>query len=214
MKSLINILNLDSINHSDKPTAEHSKKMNSDCGMFTGFDISQFKSYPPPTNGSATTNQEIKYIQNIPKNEELIETSDDVLKYFGDFITDIGYTYPKEKIDNIIKDSGKVILKLKYYYNRPRPDKVADIIGLDLDNIFTGSMGTPAYPSGHSTQGILIALVLSDIYPELRTSLLDLGKKISFARLSAKAHYPSDSNFGEELGIALYKHLVKDRSIR
>ena len=85
---------------------------------------------------------------------------------------------------------------------------------MDLDNIFTGSMGTPAYPSGHSTQGILIALVLSDIYPELRTSLLDLGKKISFARLSAKAHYPSDSNFGEELGIALYKHLVKDRSIR
>ena len=214
MKSLINILNLDSINHSDKPSAEHSKKMNSDCGMFTGFDINQFKSYPPPTNGSSKTKQEIKYIQNIPRNEDLIKDSDDILKYFSDFINDIGYTYPKEKINNIIKDSGKVILKLKYYYNRPRPDKVASILGLELNNLFTGSMGTPAYPSGHSTQGILIGLVLSDMYPELRTDLLDLGKKISFARLSAKAHYPSDSNFGEELGIALYKHLVKDRGIK
>ena len=214
MKSLVNILNLDKIKHLEKPTEKHLKKMNADEGMFKGFDISQYKANPQPTNGSLKTKQELKYIQNIPRNEKMIKDTDDVLNYFGDFIKDIGYVFPKDKIDKILKDSSKVILKLKYYYNRPRPDAIADILGMELDNIFTDTMGTPAYPSGHSTQGILVALVLSDMYPELRTSLLDLGKKVSFARLSAKAHYPSDSNFGEELGVALYKHLVKDRGLK
>tara|TARA_R100001509_G_scaffold97081_1_gene56465 strand:+ start:3665 stop:4309 length:645 start_codon:yes stop_codon:yes gene_type:complete len=212
MKSLMNILNMDKIVYTQNVLPKHEKKLKSHGGMFEDFDIFQFKALPPPNNSSLKTKQEIRYIQNIPKNEKVILATDDITKYFGDYINDIGYTFPEDKIENILQDSSKVILKLKYHHNRPRPKQMADILGMDLDTTYTDTMETPSYPSGHSTQGILVALILSDQYPELRTTLMDMGKKVSFARLSAKAHYPSDSNFGEELGIALYKHYVKDRS--
>jgi membrane-associated phospholipid phosphatase len=32
------------------------------------------------------------------------------------------------------------------------------------------------------------------------------------SRLVAKAHYPTDSKFGEDLGYALYKHYKKEKS--
>ena len=72
------------------------------------------------------------------------------------------------------------------------------------------SMGTPAYPSGHSTQGILVALSLSKMFPEHSNDLMKLGMDISNSRQMSKAHYPSDSKFGEKLGGDLFKFLEKN----
>jgi acid phosphatase (class A) len=69
------------------------------------------------------------------------------------------------------------------------------------------SMKTPSYPSGHSTQGILIAKVLSDLYPELSSEILKKGREISFSRNIGKAHFPSDSKIGQELGTEMYEYL-------
>jgi acid phosphatase (class A) len=71
------------------------------------------------------------------------------------------------------------------------------------------SMNTPSYPSGHSTQGVLIALVLSDMYCEHQYNLMELAKDISYSRNVARAHYPSDSRFGEKLGGEMFKYLKK-----
>ena len=73
-------------------------------------------------------------------------------------------------------------------------------------------MKTPAYPSGHSTQAVLVGQVLGDMFPEYREDLLLLAEDISMSRLVAKAHYPTDSKFGEDLGYALYKHYKKEKS--
>ena len=74
-------------------------------------------------------------------------------------------------------------------------------------------MKTPAYPSGHSTQGILIAMVLSDMYPEHEYNLMSLGEDISYSRNVARAHYPSDSKFGEKLGHDMFKYLKKSERL-
>ena len=71
-------------------------------------------------------------------------------------------------------------------------------------------MKTPSYPSGHSAQGIMIAKVLADKHPKAAKDFLQAGKDISYSRNVAKAHYKSDSKFGEEIGNAMYNH-VKDK---
>ena len=69
------------------------------------------------------------------------------------------------------------------------------------------SMDTPSYPSGHSAQGVLIGEALADMYPKLQLKSLErAGKDISLSRNVARAHYKSDSKFGEQLGKDMFKH--------
>ena len=70
---------------------------------------------------------------------------------------------------------------------------------------------TPAYPSGHSTQGRMIARYLSDLYPEFENEIMKIGDDVSNSRLAAKVHYKSDSDFGLDLGDALYKHYKNNK---
>jgi hypothetical protein len=50
---------------------------------------------------------------------------------------------------------------------------------------------------------------LSDMYCEHQYNLMELAKDISYSRNVARAHYPSDSKFGEKLGGEMFKYLKK-----
>ena len=106
--------------------------------------------------------------------------------------------------------SVPIITELKKFYNRPRPDVLAKKMNIKLDMMDIASAKTPAYPSGHTAQGVLIAKVLGDKYPKAKKDFDKLAKDISDSRNMAKVHYKSDSKFGEKLGNALYQH-VKDK---
>ena len=209
MIKLTEILNIDSLTYGN-PTSKDITAMKKDFGVFNGFPIEDYMSYPPNKNSSEKVKAEIKYIQSIPRNEQLIKDADDVDGYFRNYIESLGYNYPKEHVKGILNSSKPIILKLKYHYNRPRPSDLAKIFGYELDNLFLSTMGTPSYPSGHSTQGILVALSLSDMFPEHKEELMKLGMEISTSRQMSKAHYPSDSKFGEKLGGDLYKFMKKN----
>ena len=69
-------------------------------------------------------------------------------------------------------------------------------------------MLTPSYPSGHSTQGYYIASsLINDGGPQ---SLMKVAQNISRSRNIARAHYPSDSKLGEELGTKLFRFIKSD----
>ena len=76
-----------------------------------------------------------------------------------------------------------------------------------MKDIEMDSMKTPSYPSGHSVQGVLIAKMLGDKYPQAKTAFAKTGKNISYSRNVAHAHYKSDSKMGEKLGNSMYKHI-------
>jgi acid phosphatase (class A) len=71
-------------------------------------------------------------------------------------------------------------------------------------------MKTPAYPSGHSTQGFLIGKILQTKLPIKTDAFLQAAHRISYSRNIARAHYLSDSKMGEVLGSEMYQYL-KDR---
>ena len=79
-------------------------------------------------------------------------------------------------------------------------------LGLKFHEQPLATAKTPAYPSGHSAQGRLVARYLSSIYPEHERELMVIGDQVSKSRMIAKVHFASDSEFGLELGDALWKH--------
>ena len=175
--------------------------------MFKDFDISSFKKMKPPGDNTFDTSQEVKALKKIPLNKKFVKDYDDIEKAFAKTAKEQGLDYDKEIAANIISKSAPVILKLKKYFDRPRPKVLAKKMNIKIKDIEMESMKTPSYPSGHSAQGILIAKVLGDKYPKAKSAFAKTGKNISYSRNVARAHYKSDSKMGEKLGNSMYKHI-------
>tara|TARA_A100001515_G_scaffold89272_1_gene70973 strand:+ start:18856 stop:19404 length:549 start_codon:yes stop_codon:yes gene_type:complete len=178
--------------------------------LFKDFNISKFKKKKPPGNKSLGTFKEIKELKKIKSDRKFVEDKDDVFTAFKSVAEKNNIEYPSKLVKTLINESDKPIMDLKNFYKRPRPKIVAEELGVELDDIELKTMKTPSYPSGHSAQGFLIGKVLADKYPEASKDFMKEAKDISYSRNVAKAHYKSDSKFGEQLGTSMYEH-IKDK---
>ena len=179
--------------------------------MFKGFNIDKFKNMKPPSDSSFNTMQEVKQLNTIPLNKTSVQKYDNIEKTFADIAAKNNITnYDSKLVGDLIKKSAPIITKLKKHFNRPRPKVIAKKLGINMQDYEMSSMKTPSYPSGHSTQGILIGRVLADKFPKAAKQIIKAGKSISDSRRVAKAHYKSDSVMGEKLGDEMYKY-IKDK---
>ena len=173
--------------------------------MFKDFDISSFKKMKPPSDNSFDTDQEIKALKKIPLRKEFVKKYDNIEAAFKKTADEQGIKdYDKKIAAKLIKESAPVILELKKHHNRPRPYE----LDKNLSSVKMDSMKTKSYPSGHSAQGMLIALTLKDKYGKGK-AFMQTAKNISDSRNIAHAHYKSDSVNGTKLGKQLYKHIKK-----
>ena len=179
-------------------------------GLFKDFNVSKFKNKKPPGNKSLGTFKEIKDLKKIKSDRKFVEDKDNVFTAFKSVAEKNKIDYPSKLVKSLLNDSYDVILKLKNFYKRSRPKVVAEEIGVKLNDIKLKTMSTPSYPSGHSAQGFLVGKVLADKYPEASKDFIKEAKDISYSRNVAKAHYKSDSRFGEQLGTSMYEY-VKDK---
>tara|TARA_Y100001963_G_C6777969_1_gene448318 strand:+ start:658 stop:1281 length:624 start_codon:yes stop_codon:yes gene_type:complete len=157
-----------------------------------------------PDNDSKQTLEEIKYLSRIKPNENLVLKYDEVAETFKPYGEELGI---QDYIEDVLHESVKFIMKLKYHYNRPRPYQVAEFYDIDLNGTHTDSMKTPSYPSGHAIQGYLIAEILSSRNPSNARMYQEVGEAIAHSRIIGKAHYPSDKKFGNIVAKTLYKGL-------
>tara|TARA_R100001460_G_scaffold8194_5_gene20374 strand:+ start:2068 stop:2583 length:516 start_codon:yes stop_codon:yes gene_type:complete len=168
--------------------------------MIKNFDISKFKNNKPPSDNSLKTLSEIKQLLVKPINKKFVIDNDKVREGFKKIVDD-------KNIDKIADASEPIILKLKKFYNRPRPKELAENFGMKIETVELPSMKTPSYPSGHSAQAYLLSSYLSNKYPSKAKELNEKAKDISDSRNIARAHYKSDSEFGKQLGIEMSKHI-------
>ena len=176
--------------------------------MFKDFNLAPLKKIKPRSDNSFDTRAEIKELTKIPLNKKFVKENDDIEAAFKktaerNNIKD----YDNKIASNLIKQSAPVILKLKDYFNRPRPKVLAKKMNIKMKDIEMDSMKTPSYPSGHSVQGRLIAKVLGDKYPKAKKAFEKTGDDISYSRRVARAHYKSDSKMGEKMGDMMYEHV-------
>jgi len=176
--------------------------------MFKDFDISSFKKMKPPGDNTFDTMQEIKALKKIPIRKTFVKEFDDQESAFKKTADREGIKdYDNSVAKKLIEKSAPVILKLKKHFNRPRPKVLAKKMNIKMKDIEMASMKTPSYPSGHSTQGMLIGLVLSDKYPKAKSAFMKTANNISDSRNVAHAHYKSDSDMGKKLGKSMYNHI-------
>jgi hypothetical protein len=176
--------------------------------MFKGFNIDKFKNMKPPSDNSFTTMQEVKQLQTIPMDINKVKGFDNIEKTFANVAAKNNITaYDSKLVSDLITKSAPIIIKLKKHFNRPRPKVIAKKMGVKMKDYEMSSMKTPSYPSGHSTQGILIGKVLAKKYPQAAKQFMQAGKNISKSRNIAKAHYKSDSKMGEQLGSEMFEYI-------
>jgi len=170
-------------------------------GLLKDFNIQKYLDKKPPSDNSTTTKGEITELTKIPIREKFIKEKDDIKKSFENVVG-------KDKdIQKLIDVSAPIILKIKKHHNRPRPKVIAKKIKTKMEDMEMASMKTPSYPSGHSAQGYLIGMTLSDKYPQKRNKLMKTARDISHSRRVARAHYKSDSLFGEQIGRDMYNEI-------
>ena len=175
--------------------------------LFKNFNIEKYKSMKPPANNSLASYSEVQKLRSIPMDKKMVEKNDNIVESFREVFDKNKIPYPEKEVKKLQDDAAPVVLKLKNYFNRPRPKELAKSTGKDIPNIEMPSMATPSYPSGHSTQAYLIGGVMSDKYPQMKTDLMSKAKEISYSRNVARAHYKTDSDMGEKLGKDMHAYL-------
>jgi len=192
----------------DNMSDTHAKKIEGiKDGLFKDFNYSKYKVKNPPKNNSMVVYNELQFLKDLPEDHSYVEEHDDIEKVFEQVCIEHNLEYPKELVKNLIKSASGILLDLKYHYNRPRPNQLASHYNIKLGERVLESMKTPSYPSGHSAQGILVGKVLQTKLPITTDSFIEAGKRISYSRNVGRAHFPSDSRVGEDIGTAMYEFI-------
>ena len=176
--------------------------------FFYRFDYSSFKDSPPPSDNSEKTKDELKFLKSINLDKLFVQEKDDMLGTFMEFLDDKKIDYNKKFLKKVYDDMYYVVLDLKSFYKRPRPFRLDP----KLTDSMLDSMEGFAYPSGHSTTSNLLCMLLSHLYPKYKKDFEKLCEEITYSRQMAKAHYPSDIEFGKKLAKSMFDYL-KDNNL-
>tara|TARA_R110002012_G_scaffold110761_1_gene255399 strand:- start:963 stop:1604 length:642 start_codon:yes stop_codon:yes gene_type:complete len=189
----------------------HKKLMSKKTTMFN--DNLKLTMTPPPTNDSQKTKAELHYL--LAYNEgvidnKFVEEYDDIIEPFMLELKKSDVSVSENDLQEIIDESVKFIMKVKYKYNRPRPYQIAEHYNIEDFKIHKlDTAQTPSYPSGHALQGRLIALMLSEKDPYNENQYMEISKNISESRIMARVHFPSDKEYGEKLADELFEQRIK-----
>ena len=190
---------------------KHKKRMGIETKLFPSNP--KLTITPPPANDSNETRTELfkllAYNDGVI-DRKMVEEYDDMTKPFMELIEKHNVDVTKDDLQQIIDEGAKFTLKIKYKFNRPRPYQIAEHYGIeDFKRHKLDTAKTPSYPSGHALQGRLIGLILTDKDPKHQNEYMAVSQRISDSRIMARAHYPSDKEYGEKLADELYEQMNK-----
>jgi len=195
------------------PTHEQLGFIQGTCLVDDLFDT--FKDAVVPNNDSELVKDELNEIADSlavmsqPENQNYLKR---YLAYDRNLIQAISSIFKQKDIEveelvtEIVKDIQNLIFKLKFHIQRPRPFQLAQYYKLKLFPYKSFSAHTPSYPSGHTTQAIVILNVLGNKYPTEYQYCKELIEDISYSRVYLGHHFPTDNDGGRELGKAILKH--------
>lgn len=96
--------------------------------------------------------------------------------------------------------------------DNPRPWQVSPLIRRDPRLGADYSAGSPAYPSGHTTDGYTQSLLLAMIFPERARQILARASDYAESRIVLGVHYPLDVIGGRILATSAIVRLLTERS--
>lgn len=115
-------------------------------------------------------------------------------------------TLPKAEafLKRIGDETGNVVDTAKDFWKRSRPYTIKpDLLAGKKESSF-------GYPSGHSTGGMVTALVLAELYPDREKEILAIGREIGWHRVELGKHYPTDVIAGRVLAMTIVRELKRN----
>ncbi len=192
------IRQIDNLRYDREPTAKQKERMSLDTSWFNIDDIYSLLS-PPPKNTSQITMNELAHLEKMTsslsdEDVDLIKMADHhMYDMFENFCKENGLEYKDGPITTLVHQADAVTLKLKYHFNRPRPEQLKQFTGHDVNVYNTSTTKTPSYPSGHTSQATIMAYALSDKHPDYKDEFFKLAFDISRSRELMGVHYPTDN---------------------
>lgn len=171
--------------------------------------------FPFPTNESDSTKQELN--ESIEKIRDI--TDKDNAKYLNRYtfydrnllqailnnINSDEYDFVK-LVNEIDKDINPLIMRLKYFYQRPRPFQLSSYYKLKLFPFNSTSDKSPSYPSGSTIKAYVILNVLGCKEPILYKTSKKMIDDIANSRTYLGLNYPTDNDFSYQVAQEILKH--------
>jgi acid phosphatase (class A) len=167
----------------------------------------------PPQPGSREEKEDllrvIRQYQNPKVPDGIQEDCDKRMEVlFEDYLRAQGEKYPRESIKKVHNGLRPIIFKLKEYYDRPRPSETAENLGIDFSGDDLDTAQSPSYPSGHTIQAYVQAILLSDMFPDHMDSLMRIAELVSQSRVDRGVHFQSDVDFGRKIAYLIAMELL------
>lgn len=121
----------------------------------------------------------------------------------GDFFQPGKFPTTEAFLHNVQSDAAIVTDGAKDYWKRPRPYKLDPSLAV-------GKLETSySYPSAHSTESMVLALVLADLFPAKHDAIIAVARDIGWHRVEYGRHYATDVFAGRVLAQAIVREMKK-----
>lgn len=169
---------------------------------------------PPPIPGSPEQAADLNEVRAVAhaadSNTVAAAFSEHAFTVFN-FAEAVGPYFSEERLPktsvffaHIQSDAAAVTDLGKNFFRRPRPYTTdPSLASGKLEKSFS-------YPSGHSTETMVLALVLADLIPDKQADILAHARAMGWHRVQIARHYPTDIYAGRVLALAIVKQFGKN----
>ncbi|MBW6420294.1 phosphatase PAP2 family protein [Rhizobium sp. XQZ8] len=171
---------------------------------------------PPAANDSAKTKQEVGELLSIQvtrtkamEDRAIADVEENVWR-FADVVNNPKFTkdnLPKLAafFDRVVETEAAVVDPAKDVWKRPRPH----LLYPDLVKPVVPLSKSGSYPSGHTTVGTLMGVVLANMLPEKKDAIMARAWEFGWNRVIGGIHYPSDIEAGRISGISIAQTIMQ-----
>lgn len=168
---------------------------------------------PPPLAGSAEQAADLDEVRAVyhaaSSNDIAAAYSEKTFSVFN-YTSAVGTFFQSNNLpktvaffEKVQRDAETVTDLGKDYFKRPRPYTTdPSLANGKLEKSFS-------YPSGHSTESMVLALVLADLLPDKHDAILAHARLIGWHRVQIARHYSTDIYAGRVLAQAIVKQFQK-----
>lgn len=169
---------------------------------------------PPPANDSVQTRAELAEVLSI----QVTRTPDmeaqaqaDAVENVWRFANVMGPDFKPEALpafsaffDRVVATEGEVVDPAKDTWKRPRPHQYSALVKPVVKMSNSG-----AYPSGHTTVGTLMGIVLSNMVPEKRAEIMARAWAYGENRIVGGIHFRADVEAGRIAGTVIAARIME-----
>ena len=138
--------------------------------------------------------------------ESVANNDEDSFYSIKQYMKKMKVEFHENELRDIVQQAVPTIRHFKNKFNRKRPFEIDG----NLDVLGSITNKTRSYPSGHSTQAMIVALYVAQKFPEHKDGLMEAAKEVGIGRVKAGFHFLSDHVAGQMLGTKMFEMMNKE----